>query len=477
MRVLFLYPNHHWRSVSEGIASMSAVLKAGGHDTAFTFVEGFSPKRIIKLMERHSPGLVALSSVSNQIGPAKQVIAFISRRWSVPVVLGGVHATVAPFDVVRTPGLLATCIGEGEGALLDLADRLDESGPVDDIPNLWTLKDGQVARNGPRPLINDLDALPFPDYEVFDYQGILDEKGVLAVMSGRGCPFGCTFCVNHTLRGLYKGKGRLVRRKSVERVVEEIARLKARYMRVRSVEFFDDTFTLDRTWLEAFARLYPGKVGLPFRCNARADLMDREMAALLRGAGCTWVNMAVECGNERIRREILHKGVTDAQLTSAFRIAHETGLRTYAQNMVGLPGETEADILRTIELNRALGPEDLQCWIFYPYPGTEIRRLCEEQGFLSEREIPAVSAFGAVSPLDQPSITPRTVGYYHRVFKALVYHPDTLGSRILTRLARSQTASRLLEGAVLGAYRHAPSLLIRSVKGIFDQLRLEKGIF
>jgi len=415
MRILFLYPSDS-RTFNSGLASLSAVLREAGHQTALYTAGAYEPGGLQAAAAGFRPDIAAVSSVTNQLPLAARWIGE-AKKLGLKVILGGIHATLDPEEAVLTPGLDALCVGEGEDALLDFVERISRGEPWSDVPNLWLREGETVVRNPVRPLRADLDGLPDPDYALFDYDRILDESGCLMVFANRGCPYRCNYCVTHALLKLYGAKG-FARFTSPAKLVERLGRLVAAYPKARTIEFFDDTFVLNRRWLEAFARLYPQAIGLPFLANARADLVDRDVVRLLSQAGCIRINMAIETGSESLRRGVLAKDVTDADLRRAFRLFRRAGIRTYAHNMVGLPGETEADILRTVRLNRKLRVDDLQCWTFYPYPGTEAGRLCRERGWIVDRGGDAtVAGKNVLRVLDQPGIGYERVSFQFRTFK------------------------------------------------------------
>jgi radical SAM superfamily enzyme YgiQ (UPF0313 family) len=167
-------------------------------------------------------------------------------------------------------------------------------------------------------------------------------------------------------------------------LLEEIAAVVSRY-EVRGVEFYDETFTLDRARVMAFCEQYGQKIRLPFAVNARANTLDRELLQNLKQAGCTRILIGIECGNSALRKNMLKRPDTDDELMEAFAMARGAGLETHAYNMVGFPFETEADIRQTVVLNRRCRPDYIAVSLFNAYKGTDLHRMCEARGWLSER--------------------------------------------------------------------------------------------
>lgn len=420
MRVLLVYPlpfqveKHGLFSL--GLASLSAVLKEKGHQTDLLAVESVVPSRINRKLESVAPDLIGVTSTTDQFPLAKKLIAYISKAMRVPIVLGGIHPTVCPEESIALPGVTAVCIGEGEGAIQDIVERLGNGGNLDTIPNLWVRRHGGcIVRNEVRPLIEDLDALPFPDRDIFEYRSILRRPGDgFEVMASRGCPFPCSFCSNHKLRELYRGKGRFVRYRSAKHVIEEISIQIRRFPEAALVTFHDDTFNLNKDYLKELCDRYAESVKLPFRCNVRADLVDEETVSWLRKANCGAMWIGVEAGDDCIRNQVLQKTLSRDQLQRAFELARNAGIKTRAFNMIGSPGETKEHILETIRLNQRLEPDELPVpTIFRPYPGTLLYEYCAQRGWISNRP---TQGYGDSSILNQPSISARELDYLQEVF-------------------------------------------------------------
>jgi anaerobic magnesium-protoporphyrin IX monomethyl ester cyclase len=405
---------------SLGLASLSAVLKEKGHQTDLLAVDRVLPSMIASKLASFAPELIGVTSTTDQFPLAGKLIAFISGTVPVSIVLGGIHPTVCPEESIALPGVRAVCIGEGEGAILDIIQRLGEGRNLDPIPNLWVRRpDGSVLRNEVRPLIEDLDTLPFPDRDLFPYRSILRNRGCgLEVMASRGCPFPCSFCSSHKLQELYRGKGKFVRYRSVKNVIEEIRTQMHRFPEATTVTFHDDTFNLNKDYLRELGTTYAKEVRLPFRCNLRADLLDEETMALLKEANCGSVWIGVEAGNDQVRNQVLQKKLSRDHLVRAFELARGAGIKTRAFNMIGSPGETREQILETIRLNQRLAPDEIPTpAIFRPYPGTLLYDYCAQKGWISQR---TTQGYGDSSILNQPSISARQLNYLQEVFPYLV---------------------------------------------------------
>jgi radical SAM superfamily enzyme YgiQ (UPF0313 family) len=361
---------------------------------------------------------VGISVTTNQASLAKQIATHLTSHHAVPVVMGGMHATMAPEDLLAVPGILGVCVGEGEQCLSNIADALGCGGDPYQATNLHYLKDGQIQQNAPAALEN-VDALPRVDREIFDFQAMIDRYvNIIGAefIGSRGCPYHCAYCANQHLNQLYAG--RHYRLRKPELLIAEFRAVQSQY-HFPLVGFHDDTFTFDPAWLEDVCGRYAAEVSVPFWCNTRVDCLDQARVKLLRRAGCVRLHIGIESGSETLRKNVLHRTFTNQQVQEAFRLVRQQGIRTVAFNMIGLPYETEADILQTIELNRAVRPDRVQVAVFHPYPGTELLAVCRQEGWMAGAL--KDNYFDPETCLQQPALLPEKVAMYYNAFNAMVY--------------------------------------------------------
>ncbi|HUW13002.1 MAG TPA: radical SAM protein [Anaerolineae bacterium] len=200
-------------------------------------------------------------------------------------------------------------------------------------------------------------------------------------ITGRGCPYNCSFCFNKAYSELYQGKGARTRRRSVDDVLAEIAEVRERYG-LSFVLFYDDTFILSRRWLEEFASKYPTAIGLPWWAQARAELVTDDRVALLKKAGCVSMSFGLETGNDELRTAVLNRDMSKEQIIQAGEVLRAHGIAFSTNNMVGLPGGGLAADLETLELNITTKPDYANCFIYQPYPKTRLGELAREQGLI-----------------------------------------------------------------------------------------------
>ena len=406
MKILFVYPNvgtGHSIHIQPGISSMSAVLKQAGHDTALIDIsQPIAEEEFHAIVKAYDPDLVGFSVTVNQWQCTREYAGYVRKITDVTIVCGGYHPTLVPEEVIADPNIDWIIRGEGEEPLFDLVDALTHDRSPDNIANLWG---GQnQVRNPIRPAIPNLDVLPFLDWDIFDTDTIVPKSGGYMELSlGRGCPNACTYCCNPQWNELYRGMGPLVRKFSVPRAIAELKRAVDTFS-PQGFQFYDEVFPLKKEWVRDFCTLYKEKVDLPFQIQLRVDMVDDEVMDMLRNAGCVGVLAGVEVGEEKFRREMLDRQMSNDQIRRFFRKADELGLYTFIFVIFGFPNETPKQIRDTIRLAKEVRPNHVQSTIFYPFPKTPLCDLAERKGYLRGEQMP--SAMTDMSILHQPQISP-----------------------------------------------------------------------
>lgn len=365
MKILFIFKNESFM-VPIGLCTISAVARREGHEVYLSEMNSEDPlERIAKL----KPDVVAYSSLSGEAKHYTRLNQRLKERFpDVFTIMGGPHPTFYP-ELVRNTTLNAICIGEGEEAFADVLRSLSSGDTVSDIPNIFTPTD---ASSTVRNLVEDLDSLPFPDYSLLYDNTEMGEYPLKSFMASRGCPYNCTYCFNTAWRKIYHGHGKVVRRHSVDYMIEDIQKVRERWP-LSNVKFQDDIFTYRADdWLEEFSRKYKQHIGLPFFINTRCDLLTEDMVKLLKYAGCHTTSMSIEAGDPQIRREMLKRRMSDEQIITTHQLCEKYGIYTYTNCILGLPGTTIAQDIQSLDLCLKSGVTWAEFPIFYPYPGTEL---------------------------------------------------------------------------------------------------------
>jgi len=395
MKILFLYPNVGSQlGFNYGIAHLSAVLKEAGHDVAlWQLCDDIEPlpseEQFIGRLRQESADIIGFSVVTNQWPYAEKLAAWARKATTVPLVCGGIHAMAAADEILQSRVFDFVIRGEAEEAFEEFVDKLSQNQDPSEVKNLGFLQDGELRLNHLRPL-PDLKKLPFKDYTIFDFQNIINAKnGWVGLMASRGCPFSCTYCFNHQLVSQYREdlqcsfKGlNYIRHFTVEQLMSEIEYLQGKYQNISMFILDDDLFTFYRPYVEQFCESYKKISTLPFVVNAHVGFFDKNRARSLASAGCKIVKFGVESGSERIRSQILQRRMKNEKIINAIDTAHRYSLHTSVFLMIGLPGETRADLMATIQLMADAIPGRYRWSFFFPFPGTKAYEISKQGDYI-----------------------------------------------------------------------------------------------
>ena len=401
MRVLLIYPAIDCPAgLNHGIISLSAVLKQGGHEVKLIYAnEQVGPiptlDEVAQVVRDWKPGLVGYSAMSQQYAWCVEVNAHLKKAFpAIPSVVGGVHVTMVPDEVVKANHFDYTCPGEGEYALLELVNRLEMGGDTTKIPNLRMIRDGKTISNpvGPFP---DLAKLPPLDWDIFDVDHVIRvKKGWLGMLTSRGCPYKCTYCFNKEIVDLYLEEGGAKKAKDflrvfpIETILDDIRRLKAKHPHIETIIFDDDLFTLNKKYVIDFCQAYKDSgIGIPFVVNAHVQVFDDDIAFALKDAGCMIVKYGLESGSPRIRKDVLWRFMSNEQIVRSFGAAHRYGLHTSAFIMFGLPFEGRDEIVETLKLCAEVKMGRFRWAIFFPFPGTAGYKMAVDNKLIDEEKM------------------------------------------------------------------------------------------
>jgi radical SAM superfamily enzyme YgiQ (UPF0313 family) len=414
MKILIIYPNSASQvGFNFGVAILSAELKQYGHQVAFwQLCEDIEPlpdeARVATVLQQEQPDLIGFSVVTNQWPLTAQVARWCRLHSAVPLICGGVHATLSGEDVLKSGLFEFIMVGEAEGAFLEFVELLEKGGEVRSVRNLGYLDDsGTPVINPVRPL-PDLVGLPRKDYDIFDFQRIIDAKhGWVGLMASRGCPFNCTYCFNHTMVKKYRTdlncsfKGlNYIRHHSIGQMIDEIRYLESHYCNITMYIFDDDLFTYDMTYVVEFCREYRKVSKMPFVVNGHVGFWDEPRAKALAEAGCKIVKFGVESGSPRIRQQVMHRHTSNEKIREAIEITHRYGMHSSCFLMIGLPEETHDDVMQTIKLMADALPGRFRWTYFYPFPGTEAYDIAERGGYIDWNKFATLANFTDESCLD-----------------------------------------------------------------------------
>ncbi len=362
------------------------------------------------------------------------------------VVLGGPHTALFPAESLHHDCIDYLVLGEGEEPFLALVETLAKGMEPENLAGVIGRVDLAGGRHRGRYFHPDCNRLAIPDRKLTPYQRyvtiVSTAPPTTTLMSSRGCPSSCIFC--------FTAGGKRFRPRSVEHVVNELTRI--RELNIREVFFFDECFTLDRQRvMELCAAMR--SLDLVWMARARADQVDEQVLAAMKAAGCTRIQFGIESGHPQILKN-LGKGITVEDARRALRQTRAAGLETYADFMIGCPGEREEHIQATLRLARELDPDYVYYSILIPYPHTRLYRLGQEQGLFSDDYWRAF----VIDP--QKEFVPRyweenfNAGeleeWMRRAFRSFCFHP-----RYIWKSIRRLTSSGELWRKIKGAWRLA----------------------
>jgi len=393
-----------------GVRYLSAVLKRAGHSVRIIILKDVINNRdpenlkvdsgysgaitccsdreyglVCDLLREFDADFIGVSLASQCFGLGAWMSDKLKRDFPrIPLIWGGVDPTLHPELGIEHCDFLA--VGEGEESLPELVATLREGRDPSRLDGFWVRNGGSVHRNPARPLIQDLDRIPFPDFEPGE-KFLVQNNQVqpltepwYIMLTQRGCPYRCSYCINSALPSLYP-KQKYLRRRSVANVMDELHWIRGLYPGLGYIAFFDDIFTLNKNWLREFGPRYRDEIGLPFWCYTYPGLCDDETATILKDMGVEHVHVGIQSGSERILKEVYHRP-SIAKVKDTAQILERRGIRVRYDIIAGNPLEADEDHLATLEVLLDLPqpfritPTNPLCMVF----NSPITRMVKEKG-------------------------------------------------------------------------------------------------
>ena len=422
-----------------GLMTIYSYVRELGYDAEFcdSRLAGLTPDDLTRKLRDGAYDVVGIPVFTNTAADSFRTAQLVREALpSCTIVLGGVHVTSMPKrSLEECPAADFVVVGEGELTMAELLAllRTGEPGPAE-IRGLAWRRDGQVVVNAGRDLIKDPNVLPHIRYEDVRMDLYVPHPTQYLVLPSfnvftqRGCPYKCTFCQAMVTMGAK------VRFKSTEKVIEEIRILQALWD-ARGIYFQDSAFTVRKAWVQELCeRMIEEDLGIRWACNLRVDNVTEDLLKLMARAGCWMCVFGIESGNQE-SLDLMKKGITLKQQQDAVRWTRQAGIQVMNNFILGVPGETEAMVNRTIQYSLELGGEIALYWLPVPYPGTELWNTAKEAGGL--REDAPWSDFGSmdyrnlvyVNPLlgpDRASAQAKMLELHSRAYRAFYSSPRTL---------------------------------------------------
>lgn len=373
MRTLLInvpYPFSEWPTLPLGLTYLAAVLEEKGYEVEILdmLVSKFSLQKVREKVREFKPDICGTGPVTMNYPTALRVTE-TCKRLGATTIMGGCHVTFYDREALQeAPYLDIVVRGEGEYTLLDIVKGED----LCDIDGITYREDGEIIRNPERKFIENLDELPFPARHLVPISKYRTFKAGCDMITGRGCPYNCIFCVGH------KMVGRKPRFRNIKRCVDEIEQIVYDYG-FKRVNIVDDLLTINHKRVFAFCdELLERGIKAEWTAFSRVDTVTKELLRKMKEAGCCFICYGVESGNQRIL-DLAKKRTTLEKIRKGIALTNEAGIESLSSFILGLPGETKETIKESLEFGRSLG--NLYGFhILAPYPGTEVREKAEELG-------------------------------------------------------------------------------------------------
>jgi len=391
-----------------GIRNLSATLKKDGFNTKLiilpkdpylSYNNTYSPSTLNTVYELVKDSMfIGVSCMSFSEGLAIQLINSL-RQLSIPIVWGGINATIMPDKCINYVDII--CIGEGERTIVELAKRISKKLPVNDVPGTWVKTNGQLYKNELPALIDPLDSLAFTDFD-FKNEFILDQRtgevvkatpmlmnaylSDVSVVLARGCPHSCTYCHNNVFKNLYQGKGRWIRYNSVEYCTKYLEYLKTKLLSIKNIQVMDDNFLArPKDEIQKFAKEFRNKINVPFSIFASPKTFNEEKLEILMDAGMDKITVGVQSGSNYINQQIYRRRQENSEIIEMAKVLNKYKKRIFVRyDFLALnPYEKEEDVLETIFLMKHL-PKPYYASLneLDFYPGSELTNKAIEDGLI-----------------------------------------------------------------------------------------------
>lgn len=394
--------------ISIGLRIISAGLKKEGHNVSMIFLgkdnnRGLDQKELNSLKNfLKGYDLVGFSFTSNYFDLARTITIEFKRDIHTKIIWGGIHPTICPKECLEYADYV--CVGEGEILMKELTSRMERNQEFKDLHNLGYKHDGRSIINPVNPLIDDLNSLPISDLDESSHYTI-ERGGVISlknnpnyeryvsnqytIMASRGCPHNCTYCANDFFKNQYPGQ-RYVRRRSIEKIIEELQQVKTRMPFVKEINFVDDYFLGNppKAEVEEFIAIYKKEISLPFYVlGFSPGQCKEEFISLLVDAGMKGVRMGIQSGSKDILSLFSRKQLTVEKILESARVFNKYSkeIQIDYDFILDLPWATEEDEKKTFDLILSLPkPFNLIFYSFVPFPGTSLFEKAKQEGLLDK---------------------------------------------------------------------------------------------
>ena len=423
-----------------GMLYIAGVLMKEGFEVSLLdeTVKGFSHEQALDWVKKEDPDILGFSVLQTAATEAPK-IAELVKTWNpnITIVMGNYHATFNDERILeKYPCVDVIVRGEGEYTSLDLARCLEKEGDLRDVNSITFRDNGNIVSTPDRPLIKNIDELPFPDRDLMNAEytstifGVkVATKKFTTVLSSRGCSFRCSFC------GCRKFARGVWRPRTVENIMQELEMLRSEGY--EEILFVDDNFTLSRKRVKKLCQeIRKEGLGIRWSCDSRVDNCEYDMLRHMVKAGCSNLYFGIESANQRIL-DYYNKGITPEEAVNAVRKARKAGVDIIVGSfIVGAPDETEREVENTLKFAQKLDIDIPSLNILGAISGTKVWNDLLGRGLINEDECWEASVYVPnVSPSGVPLEEIRSMIYDH--FREFYLRPKQLLKEILRTLKSS----------------------------------------
>lgn len=436
LRVTLINPpqNTRYPQPPIGLALIAAILEKANYQVSLLDANALQLKPdVIASMVVHVD-VVGITAMTPTIGTVLNIAREIKKKnKEIKIILGGPHVTLLPLKTLQaSPDVDVLVRGEGDLTIIQLLQVLENHLPLDLVPGISFQANNTIFHKADKESMVDMDSLPYPAYHLLPWGKYKPHPphGMAmpfdAMVTSRGCPYRCAYCSKPVF-------GSTFRTQSPERVVEEMEYLQKRFG-IREIAFYDDSFTIDKKRVHAIAdKIIAKNLKIVWTCETRVNLVDKELLAHMKAAGCYTIAYGIESASPEIIKTI-QKDITIKQVEVAVRASREVGLQVIGYFMIGSPGETPQTIRDTINFAKKLKIDFAQFSITTPFPGTELYEIYKRK---NTEEIPwekfvYASTDNPASPVFESDNLTREdlIKWVSRAYREFYLRPAYIGQRL-----------------------------------------------
>lgn len=407
---------------ANGIRILSSQLKKYGYNPKIIFLPFFSDKYTSNILAQiyhlvKTEDIIGFSSTALHLKKVIQIIQYlkIQKNFKSKFIWGGIHATLNPEECLKYADFV--CVGEGEDAILELLNALKKGKKLTNTQNILGFKNTHLHKLVVRSLINNLNKLPFEDYNIKNHFILVNKKIVkmnenylrygsfnlsneffsvikknfITLHTTRGCPYSCTFCCNYDLKKIYQNKGKYVRKKNVKNIISQLKYLKKSFPLIKFIWFTDDDFFLrSLAELEFFSNKYKKEINLPFMCYATPPTIKEDKLLVLLNAGLSRIEMGIQTGSENFNKTVYNRKISNKLMIAKAKLLNKYKKRMFLPEYQVITSnlfEKEEDIIETLELLKKLPPMFyLRVFNMVLFPGSYTYKKAIELGLLKNSQ-------------------------------------------------------------------------------------------